>query len=410
MSNELIYNRKFKPLFNLPAGVRYYIITGGRFSSKSYTVSTAICTAVNNQNRKALYTRYTLTSAKDSIIPEFTEKIELLGLDQWYESKIDRIVGVGNREVVFKGLRTSSGNQTARLKSLKGFSIFVLDEAEEENDESSFDRINLSIREKAVSNIVVLILNPTTKEHWIYKRYFEAKGVKPGSNLIKDNICYIHTTYLDVIDHVPVDYLYEIEQLRINNPKKYEHIIMGGWLDAAEGVIFDNWEYGDFDLSLPFGYGMDFGFFPDPDVIVKVAVDRKTKRIYVKQELKMNNAGVDLLATKAKECINLNKTIYADSSENRLISDLKIRGLKEIVPVKKPAGSVLAGIKLMQDYKIIVSPESNDIGSELNNYVWSDKKSGVPIDAYNHNIDAIRYYVQSVIQSVPKRSMRVADT
>lgn len=400
MSNP-IFNKKFKPLFNPPKGVRYFIITGGRFSSKSFTASAAVCTHVNNDNRKALYTRYTLTSAKDSIIPEFGEKIDLLGLDTWYESKVDRIVGVGNREVVFKGLKTSSGNQTAKLKSLKGFSIFVLDEAEEENDEVSFDKINLSIRENDVQNIVVLILNPTTKEHWIYKRFFESMGVYAGFNGIKDNVCYIHTTYKDVIKHVPDDYIAEIEILKKNNPKKYEHVILGGWLDAAEGVIFDNWEYGDFDDSLPYGYGMDFGFFPDPDVVVKVAIDNKRKLIYAKQVLKLNNAGTEKLITEIKARINHNEIIIADCAEPRLISDIRNKGVR-IRAVKKGAGSVLAGIKTMQDYKIIVDKESYEIGSELNNYVWSDKKSGIPVDAYNHWIDSIRYFVSTNTTPIKK--------
>jgi len=389
------FNPKFKPLFDLPENVRYYIITGGRFSSKSYTASSAVCLHVNNQNRKALYTRYTLTSAKDSIIPEFYEKIDLFGLSNYYEQKQDRIVGIDNREVVFKGLKTSSGNQTAKLKSLKGFSIFVLDEAEEENDEKSFDKINLSIRENNVQNIVILILNPTTKEHWIYKRFFEQMGVKEGSNTIKDNVCYIHTTYEDVLDFVPDDYLHEIELLKQNNPTKYNHVILGGWLDKAEGVIFNNWEYGDFDESLPFGYGMDFGFFPDPDVLVKVAIDEKRKLIYCKKEFKLNNAGTDFLAEKLEEKADRNKTIIADSSEKRLIDDLKKKTHIDIIPVKKGAGSILEGIKVMQNYKLIIDNDSHEIATELNNYAWSDKKSGIPIDDYNHFIDAIRYYVST---------------
>lgn len=387
----------------MPKGVRYYIVTGGRFSGKSHTVSTAVCSKVNNENRKALYTRYTLTSAKDSIIPEFAEKLETLGIDNFYDIKQDRIVGVDNREVVFKGIKTSSGNQTAKLKSLKGFSIFVLDEAEEENDEVSFDRINLSIREKSVNNVIVLILNPCTKEHWIYKRFFVENGVQPGYNGIKGNICYIHTTYEDVIEHVPLDYLREIEILKQNNEKKYSHIILGGWLDAAEGVVFENWELGDFDDSLPFGYGLDFGFFPDPDVFVKVAIDSKRKRIYCKEQFKINNAGVDTLCQNIKNVYEYGHPIIADSAENRLINDLNKQLNSSIKAVAKYAGSVLAGIKIMQDYKIIVHPDSKNIISELNNYVWSDKKNGVPIDAYNHFIDAIRYYIMTF--TIKKKAM-----
>lgn len=404
-SNRLKYNSKFEPLFKTPENVRYYIVTGGRFSSKSYSVSTAVCTKVNNENRKALYTRYTLTSAKDSIIPEYIEKLDLLKIADYYYSTNDRVIGAEKREVVFKGIKTSSGNQTAKLKSLKGFSIFVLDEAEEENDEEAFDKINFSIRESA-QNLVILVLNPSVKEHWIYKRFFESTGIEPGSNKVVDNVCYIHTDYRDVIKHVPKDYLHELDLLKLSNPIKFNHIILGGWLDAAEGVIFSNWKYGEFDNSLPFGYGMDFGFFPDPDVLIRVAVDRKRKKIYVKQELKLNSTGVDDLALNIKISCDTNKTIYADSSEPRLISDLKSRGVSGIISVKKWAGSVLEGIKLMQGYEIIVDNSSTDIAKELNNYVWSSKRKDTPVDAYNHNIDAIRYYVQSVVKPYVRKGMK----
>jgi len=32
----------------------------------------------------------------------------------------------------------------------------------------------------------------------------------------------------------------------------------------------------------------------------------------------------------------------------------------------------------------------------LQNYVWSDKKAGIPIDAFNHLIDGIRYYYMEI--------------
>ena len=157
-------------------------------------------------------------------------------------------------------------------------------------------------------------------------------------------------------------------------------------------MIFENWEYGEFDNSLPYGYGLDFGFFPDPDVMPKVAIDNKRKKIYARQMFKLNNAGTDKLISYIQTNINDNKIIVADSAEPRLISDIRKKGIN-IKAVKKGAGSVLSGIKTMQDYKIIVDPKSTDIGKELNNYVWSDRKSGIPVDEYNHWIDAIRYYV-----------------
>jgi phage terminase large subunit len=47
----------------------------------------------------------------------------------------------------------------------------------------------------------------------------------------------------------------------------------------------------------------------------------------------------------------------------------------------------------MQDYQLIVSPESTNIAKELNNYVYADKGSKLYVDNYNHAIDGIRYNI-----------------
>ena len=84
--------------------------------------------------------------------------------------------------------------------------------------------------------------------------------------------------------------------------------------------------------------------------------------------------------------------IIADSAEPRLIDELKAKG-NNIKGAVKGQGSVSAGIAIMQDYELIIDPESINLIKELNNYVWSDKKSNTPIDAYNHICDAARYAI-----------------
>ena len=388
----LVYNDKFEPLFNPPPGVRYFIITGGRFSSKSYSVSTAVATLVNNKEHRALYTRYTLSTTKDSIIPEFEEKLELLGVDDYYTSTQDRIIGPGKRKIVFKGVHTAAGNQTAKLKSLKDFSIFVLDEAEEEHNEANFDTINLSIRASDVPNYVILVLNPTTKTHWIYRRFFEECGVPAGFNGVKDNVCYIHTTYLDAIDFVPADYLREIELMKERNPLKYKHVMLGGWIEKADGVIFNNWEFGAFDHSLPYGFGLDFGF-RDPDAMTRVAIDKKQKRIYLKQELYKNGMSTGELAREVKAIVG-GHLVVADSAAARSIADLAGYWVN-VRPVKK--GKIVEDIKEILDWDLIIDPSSADLAKELNNWVWLDKVAEVPLDGFNHLIDSARYYIRNAI-------------
>jgi phage terminase large subunit len=332
-----------------------------------------------------------MTSAHLSIVPEFLEKIDLLSFGNIFNITKTEITNTLNKsDILFRGLKTSSGNQTANLKSLQGVSCFVLDEAEELIDEDMFDTIDLSIRQKGIHNRIILILNPTTKEHWIYKRFFESKGVSDGFNGVKNDVCYIHTTYLDNKDNLSKSYLNQINNIRLNNPKKYKHKILGGWLDKAEGVVFDKWTYGAFNPDqLQTSCGMDFGFSVDPDTLTEVAIDKTKKKIYVKEHLYRKGIKSHELATIILDRVQ-NKLIIADSAEPRLISDLQSLGVN-IQAVKK--GTIESGISRMQDYEIIVEPNSNNIAKEMNNYVYTDKKSNLYVDDFNHAIDGIRYNV-----------------
>ena len=58
------------------------------------------------------------------------------------------------------------------------------------------------------------------------------------------------------------------------------------------------------------------------------------------------------------------------------------------------------------NYQLIIDPNSQNLKKELNNYVWSDKKSGTPIDKYNHLIDALRY---AVFEGVKKKTMQTVN-
>ena len=224
---------------------RYYVITGGRASGKSFSVNLMLVLLTYEANHTILFTRYTLTSAYVSIIPEFIEKIEMLNkFDDFHITK-DEIINIhSGSKIVFKGIKTSSGDQTASLKSITGVTTWFLDEAEVLTDEETFDKIDLTIRETKNQNRIILILNPTTKEHWLYQRFFEDKGIQAGSNTQKDNTTYIHTTYKDNLENLSKSFVKQIESIKIRRPLKYKHAIMGGWLDKAEGVIFKDWSIG----------------------------------------------------------------------------------------------------------------------------------------------------------------------
>ena len=389
-------NNKFLVLNN---PTRYFIFTGGRGSGKSFAVSSLALylTLEKGVSHSILFTRYTLRSASISIIPEFKEKLELMNLSDMYYITKDEIVNkINGSKILFRGIKTSSGDQTANLKSLQGITTWIIDEAEEMTDEDIFDKIDLSVRQKDVRNRVMLIMNPTTKEHWIYKRFFESSGIKSGSNIINGNVTYCHTTYLDNIKNLSESYISQIQSMKERRPERYKHTIEGAWLEKSEGVIFDNWKVGEFkEVNKPV-FGQDYGFSNDPSTLVKTSLDKQNKIIYVQlcyYKTKLTTSDI----------LKLNKTfagdnlIVGDSAEPRLINELS-RGCN-VVPSIKGQGSVNFGISLLQDYDMVIDPESTELIKELNNYVWLERKSQTPCDNFNHAIDALRYSVSYQLQN-----------
>lgn len=385
---------------------RYFIITGGRGSGKSFAVNVFLLLLTYERGHKILFTRYTMVSAASSIIPEFIEKLEMMGVSEDFRITKDEITNIKTKSsILFKGIRTASGNQTASLKSLNAITTFVLDEAEELTSEDDFDKIDQSVRVKNKQNRCVLILNPTTKEHWIFNRFFENRRIPDGFNGIKGGITYIHTTYLDNKDNLSVSFLNQIQDIRRRRPDKYNHQIMGAWLEKQEGVIFRNWRIGEFNENYDVYYGQDFGFSIDPTVLMKLSIDKKGRRIFCKTMY--CKAG---LSTTQIADYNIRYAgphlIICDSSEPRLIKEVKLKGVN-IRPTVKRSGSILTGIALLQDFDLIVDPDSSELIKELNNYVWATKGQTKPVDKFNHCIDAIRYAAQYALEGFNKGSYSI---
>jgi phage terminase large subunit len=393
---QIKVSEKYQSLWN--PKTRYFLITGGRGSAKSFTVGLWVCNMLlANKNWTVLYTRYTLSSANISVIPEFREKLELLGVGDEFNLSNSFISHKATKSsIIFSGIKTSSGNQTAKLKSITGLNVFIVDEAEEFVSEKDFDTIDESIRMPNVPNVVILVMNPQDVEHWIWKRWFEKSHrmeTIDGQMIpisIHPDITHIHTTYLDNIHNLSNDYKAKIDNVKGKDVDAYAHRFLGKWLDKKQGVIYPNWGEGEFDTSLPYAYGLDFGFYPDPLALVKVAVDKGAKKIYVHEVIYEQNLSYDMVISKIKHFVEPNALIVADTSEPRLIEGMQSSGLN-VVKTEKYAGSVVEGIKIINDYQIVITPQSHNGKYELRNYVWNDRKSSTPIDAENHFSDALRY-------------------
>ena len=382
------------------------LITGGRGSGKSFNASTFIerltfeMTPVEKIVHQILYTRYTMVSAGMSIIPEMMEKIDLDGTTKYFKTtKTDIVNKMTKSRIMFRGIKTSSGNQTAKLKSIQGITTFVCDEAEEWTSEDEFDKIMLSIRKKGIQNRIIIIMNPCDSNHFIYKKYIEnthklveIDGVQVQIST-HPNVLHIHTTYLDNLENLSPEFLQEVEDMKENNPEKYAHVVIGRWADVAEGAVFKKWGIvKEFPQECKkVGIGQDFGFTNDPSAAVRCGII--DNRLYVDELFYETDMLSSAIANRLKP---FSMKVFADSQDPRLIQEIKNRGVN-IYPVDKFPGSIKAGIDKIKDMEFFVTERSYNLITELRKYVWDKDKDGnyinEPVDEYNHLMDAIRYYV-----------------
>ncbi|MEX0598004.1 MAG: terminase large subunit [Candidatus Paceibacterota bacterium] len=200
------------------------------------------------------------------------------------------------------------------------------------------------------------------------------------------------------------EYLPERERLNILSKKdkpgfeNWFKVYGLGELGQLEDAILTNWEYGEFDTSLPFGYGLDFGS-RHPDGMVKCAVNKAEKKIYWKEEIYQNELSTDSLYNLIVAKGVSKKLIVADSAATRTIQDLKGKGLNIKPVIKSP---IVDDIKMLWDYQIIVDPESKNLVHNLNNWLWLDKKGEIPMDIEDDLIDAGRYISKTFIKPITK--------
>ena len=232
-----VTSSKYKPLYTSTDPL--IIVTGGRGSGKSHAVSECDCRTTLQKGNKTLYTRYTLSSAHISIIPEYRQKLKILGIESYCDITKDAIINkLTGSSVLFKGIKTSSGNQTANLKSVKDPNRWILDEAEEMPSYELFQKIKRSIRKKGAFNQTILVLNPCHYAHWIPQTFFEPNKIPNGFNGSVDGITYIHTTYHDNISNLDEAFLLDAEKTKERNIEEYNHVFLGHW---AKDVINALW-------------------------------------------------------------------------------------------------------------------------------------------------------------------------
>ena len=100
-------NDKYKPLYT--SKKRYFILTGGRGSGKTFVVQDFLIRALEQVGQGVLYTRFTMTSVDKTIMPLFIKHIELISDINTYHITKTKITHKRTGSfILFSGIKTSS--------------------------------------------------------------------------------------------------------------------------------------------------------------------------------------------------------------------------------------------------------------------------------------------------------------
>ena len=395
----MLFSPKYKPLFFERPDARYTLVKGGRGSGKSYAVNTALCRSTYLDPLNILFTRYTMTSAEVSIIPEFLDKIDALQVNEHFKVRSSDITNlVTGAKIVFRGLMTSSGNQVAKLKSIQGVKTWVLDEAQELDDPDLFDTIDFSVRTLEAPNQIIMVFNPTDVHSWIYERFY--RNVPEGFNGVIDDVIYISTTYLDNIHNLDQSLLHRAELMRENAPEKFRNVWLGEWATLSEGIIYKDWKQislSEFPRHLPCFYGIDWGYSNDPTAVVCCAYDMKTKTVYLREvcyEKGLLAGHIARIIRRDMEDwgVNPEADIYCDPARPEHIGELKLNDLCAMPADNRNKEGRISYLKYFN-----VKYAGEHIDWEVKRYSWkTDPKDRsrylpVPQDGNDHLMDAINY-------------------
>jgi len=267
---------------------------------------------------------------------------------------------------------------------------------------SDFTELNRRLRCPIATNHIHLTFNPITSESWIHDYFFKSNEYEAFK------LC---TTYKDNY-FSPPEMARQFEILKNKKPDEYKVYALGEWGRLKQGLVFPEYtiiESFPMDCS-KWGYGLDWGFYPDPTALIRSGI--KHGALILDEVIYENNhtSGSRAETMKSRGVLPTTKIIADPNPE--AIAEMKTKGYYNIVPAKKGPGSVKAGIDHMKEFSIMLTARSVNLKKEFDNYSWmvnrhSEEPTGDPEDAWNHGIDAARYWTMA---EAVRQNVRITST
>ncbi|MDI9257282.1 PBSX family phage terminase large subunit [Flavobacterium sedimenticola] len=352
------------------------IVQGGTSAGKTYSILQYLIIYALKRELQISIVAESVPVLKRGAYKDFIDIITSMGLyDESNHNKTDRIYKLNKSTFEF-----FSADDHSKLRGARRDILFI-NEANNVHFEA-FQELNIRTKK-----FTFLDFNPTSP----FYAHTELIG--------KEDVDFVILTYKDN-EYLDDKIKQEIESWEIKGlSSEYwanRWKVMGlGQLGIQSGAIYTDWSEIEMlpeDAEL-LGSGLDFGFSNDPTALISVYRyngEIILDEVIYQKGLLNNQLAALIKSNRAKEGI-----IYADSAEPKTISELKYYGLS-VLPVVKGKDSINYGIQLIQEQHFKVTSRSVNLIKELQNYVWAKDKEGkelsIPIDAYNHGLDSVRYF------------------
>ena len=349
---------------------------GGTRSGKTFNILLYIIFyyCLNNSNKTITICRKTYPALRATVLRDF---INILREHNLY-SEDNHNKSSSEYNLFGNLIEFISLDQPVKVRGRKRHLLFI----NEANELFWEDWQQLLFR---TSDKIILDYNPSEEYHWIYDKIIPREDAK-----------FLKTTYKDnpFLEQSLID---EIERLKYTD-EQYWQIYGLGEKGISKATIFNYVECNQVPFEAEVvSFGMDFGFTNDPTALVKVS--KLDNNLYIEELLYRTMMTTGDIHNFLKGKVN-REPIYADSSEPRIIEELRRMGWS-IRASLKGRDSVNAGIDLLKRFKIHIHKDSTNAIQEFRNYKWLEDKTGKltnkPEDKNNHITDAVRYATYSIL-------------
>jgi len=375
-------------------------VYGGRNSLKSHTIARILLgRAIERKTRTGCFREYqsSLADSAYQLLKDLCEENELWMFNFTKDSIVNTLNG---SEFIFKGLH----NNVQSIKSIEGMDYAWVEEAQTVT-ENSLDVLVPTVRKEGAQ--IIYSYNRLRDKDPVHKRLVLDK--RPNSLVININ-------YDTAIKYgwMSPKLIRDMEYDRDNRPETYLHKWLGEPSNKKGRIYnFKRIEKLPIEAKLV-GRGLDWGYTNDPTAIVnvykynngyiidEVAYEKGLKNFTIGNLIRLDERLPP--ATRDNDSIEFAGTTsivtVGDSSEPKSIDEVSECGVA-IVGAVKGKDSVNNGIQRMQDLDISYTASSTHIEEEMLNYIWlinkDDKSLNVPVDDYNHLMDAARYIITHLL-------------